>query len=143
MPATTSGRVTESTSLQPWRPSKSRTVRSPASCIRCSVVPMAPSKTTTPRAIKSRRFLSAIRSRAPYHAPRRGILASMESLEHRSAADEVRAERARAEEYKALLAQRDTELESSRARLLAAESKLVETARAIYSATKHAARQAD
>ena len=64
-PATTSGRVSERISLQPCRPSKSRTVSSPASCIRCSVVPMAPSKTTTPRAVASRRFLSAIRSRAP------------------------------------------------------------------------------
>src|SRR4051812_40961128 len=75
-PATTSGRVSESTSLQPCRPSKSRTVSSLASCIRCSVVPMAPSKTTTPLAIASRRFLSAIRGGAPYHAPRRSIVAN-------------------------------------------------------------------
>jgi len=55
------------------RPSKSLTVRSPASCIRCSVVPMAPSKTTTPPAIASRRFLSGILEGAPYHAWHRDI----------------------------------------------------------------------
>src|SRR5919201_1054830 len=92
-PATTSGRVSERISLQPCRPSKSLTVRSPASCIRCRVVPMAPSKTTIPRAIASRRSLSAIAEDADYHAPRRDNLARLaapQGLSGRSHAEDRR-----------------------------------------------------
>src|SRR5260370_2762250 len=128
----TSGRVRERISLHPWRPSKSLTVSSPASCIRCRVVPMAPSKTTTPRAIASRMFFSAIRGRAPYHAARRvmvpgswGLLKMPASAQElRAELDRVRreslraeAERDRAEQYKERLAKREAEIAQVREQL--------------------------
>src|SRR5207237_61197 len=126
----------------------------PASCIRWSVVPMAPSKTTIPRAIASTMFFSAIRGRAPYHALRRVMVprgmaaktpATVEEL--RAELDRVRreslraeTERARAEEYKGRLETRDKEIAQVREQLQkmlqAAEGQLAAAAAKIAEVSK-------